>query len=219
VNLRCLLLLFALSPSVTFAKVDASRRHVVIVQGAVDAVWANYIFAVQNDANEVREAEIPVMMPTEVADFKAQEGVSEQDIVLGSGDAQKVVVKKIWQPGSQLVGFAYNAEAAYGEAELTFQVPMHLEEFIVMAPAGRYELVANGMQFTASEPFAGSLFDTIRAKDVPAGHVYKVKIRGIPEGRGRFWLAGGVLGILLLGLGLSLAWRTRPKLSHAPDTF
>lgn len=193
-----------------------TKRHVVILQGGTDMVWANYLFSVQNPSEEAVELSVPLMLPKEKTDFRAQEGIKQEDIVLGDED-QNLLIKKVFPAGMTLIGLGFSAPATFGSADLSFTAPFDIEELIIMSRQNTLNLQAAGMTYTKNQNFAGRPFDMLKKLNIKKGETISVVAAGISEGRGRYWFIGGVVALLLALAGGFLTWRTMPTLDKTGE--
>ena len=126
------------------AAVTYANRHVLIVEGGVDEVWASYLFAVENDQEKPEAATLPLMFPKETLDWQAQEGVRPENIVLGKKGG--VTVTDEFKPGSTLLGIALKIRANLGEAKMTFELPTDINQLTILMPPGRMDGFSDKMQ-------------------------------------------------------------------------
>ena len=72
----------------------------------------------------------------------------------------------------------------------------------------------SGFKKQENFPFSGKIYNSYSMIGATAGSEYKLLIKGVPEGRGDYWVVGWVIaGLLLLGGGLG-AYLTKPKLTN-----
>lgn len=193
------------------AEVTASSRHVVIIQPSVDMLWGSYLLAAENRSAKPEKARLGIIFPAEMVDFKPEEGLAPEDIVLADGDKAHIHVEKAFAPGSTLLGLSFNVQAAGGKAELTFTAPYDVAEFIVMAPQGVLTLRSDDMSLAAAQPFVGKRYDMLRATEFSKGKTIRVHVAGIAEGRKAYWYTGAAFAFVVFFGGFGLALVTRPK--------
>ncbi len=209
---RLALLLLTTNAQLTLGnEMIESKRHMVILHPTVDVVNATYIFGVENKSPKSIEHKLPILMPREKINFRPQEGVTAEDLILAEEGNADVWVRKSFKPALSIIGFGYQVPASFGEATLTFIAPEAMSEFQVMVPDDLMVLESADMEKLDDQGFAGRVFDSLRAVNVSAGSTIKIKITGVPEGRTRFLLAGWIFVLTLAILAAFLGWKTSPR--------
>jgi len=184
-------------------------RHIMIIYPGVDAIWGNYLFMMSNEGDEPIRYQMDLMLPKETVDWQAQDSLSANDILLAEGGGLRL--NKMIPPGNHLMSIGFKIPATGGTANLTIAAAFEIGQLGLFIGDQDMIVQAEGFAVKKNVPFSGRMYDTYTADNVPAGTTVQALIRGVPEGRGRFWAVGGVVGAVLLGLGGFAAYRTMPK--------
>jgi len=201
----------SLFPAVLCGADIETKRHIVIFQPSVDVVNATYLFGVENKSSKEVEYKLPIMMPKEKTNFRPQEGVKPEELVLGGDDDSDVWIEKKFKPSMNIIGFAYQVPARFGEATLTFTIPEAMSELQFMVPDDLLVLKSAQMERADNQGFAGKIFDGLRAVDLKKGSIIQLQVSGVEEGRGRYLVAGIIFISILFGLGMFLTYKTNPR--------
>jgi len=150
-------------------------------------------------------------LPKETTDFMPQEGIEANQVSLAPGGG--VQVEASFPSGVHIVSIGFKVEARFGHAMLTLVPENEVASLTVLVPRGSGvtltspTLIPQEGQATA-DPQYESFAVTV---PLPAGEAYGLQVEGIPEGRDRLWWVGGAICVLLLGLSIFMAWRTKPE--------
>lgn len=197
-------------------KVATARRHIFFLRDGLDALWGNYVFAVDNPGQVATRFSMPVMLPKETVDWQGLEGIESNDLTLAQSEP---VLAKDFPPGVHIVGFGFRVDGRDGSATLTLRAPIAIESLTVLVPKDS-TLEVNSPQLSKGEPDDSpdpSYIAYLNTTPLDAGATIRVDVVGIPRGRGMLWNIGGIFaGLLVLATG-ALAWRTRPRLGGEAD--
>jgi hypothetical protein len=193
------------------AGIGVAPKHLLILRPGVDAVFGVYVFAVQNEDASPQKFRTAALLPKETIDFVPQEGATADEVSISGED---VVVEKTFPSGTTLVSIAFKTEAQYGTARLNFKPALDINSLAVLVPI-------DGSLTATSDVLGAELGDSARPDPqyktlparapIPTGSRFTIEVTGLPEGRSRLWLAGTIVLAALLGLGITMAVRTRPR--------
>lgn len=188
------------------AAIEVSGRHVYILYEGMDELWGNYLFLVGNTGTEPEEATVKVMLPRETIDWQGNQGIGENELMLGEGGG--LILKKSFPPGESLISIGFKVPASMGSAPLSFQSPSDMSALSLFVQKGGLSVDGAGVQ-KSEATLSGDTFDTYTWPDVKAGSVVEAEVTGLSEGRGRFWMTGGVIAVLLLAGAVVMTMKTR----------
>lgn len=195
------------------ATISVSGRHLVILREGIDAVWGSYIFAVQSDEPGPAKLTARIRLPKETEDFMPQEGVEPNEVKL-DGDA--LAIAKDFPPGTTIVTIGFKIPSSFGKGEITMKPAGGVEELTVLVPKrSNAKLDAAWLEPAPGDATPDPDYAAFVAREpLAADAEKKMVITGIPEGRKRIWILGGVVGALMVVLAAVAALRTRPRLSE-----
>lgn len=183
-------------------------RELIVMKPGVDRVWGTWITAVIHKGSAPEALSFYVNIPRESVDFQPGEGLEAKDLKIEAGG---VNIQKIFAPGVNVVSILFAVPARYGASTLTLVPRRDVPEMTLMTPKGLLTLKGGGLVAQEDDRQDGQRYDVF-ATGAPLGasKEYVLDITGVPEGRSRLWILGGVLGGLLLLSSIWYAWRTRP---------
>lgn len=199
------------------AAVNLSGRHIYVFFPGLDAVWGSYLFLVNNPGTEAERFTFPVLLPTETIDFQGQDNLNPDELKLGPDGG--LTIDKVFAPGDSMISIGFKLPADQGVAKATVKPAYDFESlgFFVWQDTMAVEGDGLSLDVRKGVSFSGKNYDTYTLMKGVKDQSYKIQIRGIPEGRGRLWIIGGILmGILLLS-GLGFAFLSRPQLSEREE--
>lgn len=196
------------------AEIFVTSKHLVILRSGIDTVWGSYVFAVNNKDLTPSPLKVNIMMPSQMSDFYPQEGVSKDEVQLTDSG---LMVDKDFAPGINVISIGFKVQSKFGKADVTFKPQMDIDSFTLLLPRD------GGVKIQSSELVAGDEEGRPDPQYIPfvskgilkTGDAFTISVSGIPEGRLRLWITGGITGGLLLLAGLFLAFRTRPRMLDA----
>ncbi|RZA27045.1 MAG: hypothetical protein EOP10_01530 [Proteobacteria bacterium] len=191
-------------------------KHVFIVYPGQDTIWGSYLFVVNNDSPAPEAFSFPVMLPKETVDFQAQDSLSPQELKLGTDGG--VRIDKVFQPGETLMQISFKLPASEGKATASFTAPYAYETFGVFVWQDTLDVQGpQGLDIQKGVNLSGRLFDTYSTGAGEVGKAITYTFEKVPEGRNRLWVIGGIFAAILFLAAFSLAFYTRPKLTHNED--
>lgn len=196
-------------PAMEQEEIGLSFRHIVILQADLKNIWGTYFFAVNNKADGERSFKTFLMLPRESVDFKAQDGLEDQDLKIDENG--QLYMEKNFPPGVSLLGVSFQVKAAqFGNDTISFLPPFDVQELSVAVPSQSGVAVA-GKQFKAGVPpmLADGRYQGMQTTDIKKGQILEVQVSGIPKDRVVLWIVGAVFTLLLAFLGVGLTLKTR----------
>lgn len=201
-----LLMLALLTTSLpSWGAVEMIPRYIYVLHGGVDAVWGQYMFMVKNTSSEELSETFQVVLPQETIDWQAQDGFSGDQFNLGS-DGGLSFTKK-FNPGDNIHTIGFKTEADSGEAQLTLNLPMDVNEISLMT-ASNLVLEGDNLQPSKKEP--GEKYTKYFLFDAKKGDTIKLTVRGIAQGRAAYWRYGWIAAGIILVSCFGLAYWSRP---------
>jgi hypothetical protein len=201
--------------SPAWAAVEVSGKHAVFIYPSLDQVLGNYVFLVRNVDSAPQPAEIPLMLPKETVDWRAEQGIDASDV---EAVDKKLIIRKSFPPGETFIAIGFIVGAGMGEAMMTFDAPSDIDELAIYSRGG-LEMTPESPLFKKGEPveFSGNTYQTLSASGIRAAQSVSVKLTGLPKGRKEYWILGGAfMGFLTLVGGVA-AWRTKPQIKETGD--
>jgi hypothetical protein len=199
------------------AEIIVRDRHVLLVYPGVDALWGNYVFMVSNEGDEPQRFATNVLLPNETVDWQAQDNLEPDDIQLSEDGGLRL--SKVFDPGNHLLSIGFKVPSSGGAAALSLEPPFAMGMMGIFVSDQSLEVKAD--QFTKREdvPFSGQTYNSFTVLDAQPGTVYRAEISGLPEGRGRYWIVGSILAlILVVGAGLA-TWKTKPRQTEESEVL
>ncbi len=213
--LASLLLAFAMQAA---RAVQVTNKHIFVLYPGVDSVFGSYIFMVQNNGTAPERLSFPVMLPTAIIDFQAQEGLAPNELNLGQGGG--LTIDKIFPPGDTLVTIGFKVPAEVGVGRLTLKASEAFESVGMFVFEGKFQIEGPGLEIRRNVDFSGRTYDTYTLNQGESGKTYSMELQNIPEGRGRLWTIGWVVAAALILIAGAMAWFSRPQLPQgAEDTL
>ncbi|MEY4632435.1 MAG: hypothetical protein RIQ81_2555 [Pseudomonadota bacterium] len=189
--------------------VEIGPRHAIMLRGGVDQLWGHYVFTVNNPGDKASEFASPVMLPAGAIDVRPQEGISQDEVVVGEGGA--LSIKKIVEPGVHLLSFGFILPSKAGQAEVDFAVPYPVAELQVLVQKNA-ALTVSGNGLVSRQERVWNL-----SSPLEAGSRFAFSVAGIVEGRQRLWILGSTVAAILCGLAAAFAIRTSRREGGASD--
>ncbi len=218
--LAFLLLMPALAwNSLLQAEVRVADKHIFVMFPGVDAVWGEYLFLVSNSGTEPERFVFPVLLPKETIDFQGHDSLAPDELKLGADGG--LTIDKIFQPGDQMISIGFKLPASQGQSQLTLNPNQDFASLGLFVWQNSLEVQSEGIPFEVRKnvSFSGRTYDTYTMLNGIKGQTYKATLTGIPEGRGRLWIIGAVLGVVLLCAGLGFAFSSRSKLPQGEEVI
>jgi len=213
------LLCMALAPADRLlAEVLLAPKQLIIVKPGIDRLHGSWIAAVINKGDKPDNFRLPVLLPRESIDFQPVEGLSPSEVKL---EDDGVYVEKVFQPGVNVLSFAFVVAGSQGRVDLNFAAKGDLGELSVMTPRGMLQIFGQEFVDGGTDVQDLQMYNILVSKrSLMRGDEVRVSVRGIPEGRQRLWFVGLGFAALLLGAAIFLTWRSQrvSKLMPASDS-
>lgn len=190
---------------------STSERSVMMLYPGVDEVWGSSLVVVENKGTETEKVAVPILLPKELSDFNAQEGVTQNQLQAKSDG--RIIAELEVPPGQQMIGVGFKVAANKGMANLTFNVHRDIPNLSVIVPQQPMTMESSYFEGPRAIAFGEQQQNLFTKLEVTAGESFSVRMTNIPRGRGQLWLLGGLLSIVLFISVSYLAWGSRPKLN------
>ena len=199
-------------PAAPAPPVEVSFRHMVILNFDIKTIYGLYFFAAINNTDAPQPFTTQVMLPTETADFKPQDGLTDQDIQVASDGV--VTIAKMVKPGLSLMGMGVEVKiTSFGNDQLTFIPPTEIKELsLAVAHDVPVVLSSPGMVDGLPPMLANGQYKGIMNKTpLSAQKPVTITIEGLPKGRPSLWIVGAIFAMILAVACAVLAVRTLPR--------
>lgn len=196
------------------ANLKVSEKHLLVLQARIDSVWGKYMFSVDNLTPDHQPLRFTLLLPKETDDFRALEGISDDDLQL-SKDGSLVLAKKNFPPGTTLVNIGFKKLVAEKKTTpLTFRVTEPLASLVILFDE-RIDVKSPVFKSTVAPKISAHNYRALQSKSsLASGETFILQIHGIPLGRGKIQTVAGIFALVLLGCTTWLAIKTRPQRLH-----
>jgi len=189
-------------------------RQAIVLRGGLGEIIGVYYFAVNVDQSKDAKPErlrVKLLLPKEVADFAAAEGIKPEDVRLGEDGG--IYVEKDFNPGFNSVGVFFSVKGKGRNGLMTFTPATGLSQLRIFSETENLQFTSEQFdQVPSSDLEGGRLVSGIVNKQpLESGKAFVVGFDGLAEGRQWFWLLGSITGALLIGLVVFMFMRTREK--------
>jgi hypothetical protein len=192
------------SPSTAFV----APRELLVLKTGVDQVWGQWMVAVINRTEKPVDLSFKAHLPKEVTDFQAVEGLEAKDVVL---DDDGVSISKSFAPGVQVVSVSFVVPALSGSAKLSINTDRAVPEFVVMTPTGLLSLESDQIKRDGEDSQQGERYSVFGLREpLSSKQTLSLQVTGVPEGRKKLWMIGGVMAFVLVSAAVLLGIRSRP---------
>ena len=198
-------------------EIGLSFRHIVILQADLDNIWGTYFFAVNNNTQEQKSFKTFLMLPRESIDFKAQDGLEDQDLKLDENG--QLFLEKEFSPGVSLLGVSFQVKAdQVGNDTISFLPPFDVQELSVAVPS-KSGISVEGELFKQGVPpmLADGRYKGMQITNVKKDQVLEIEISGIPKNRILLWIVSGIITALIILLGIGLTIKTKGGRGSEPE--
>jgi hypothetical protein len=192
-----------------YGETRIEARHVIMLHPGFDTVWGTYMFGVRNDGTEPEKLRGFLTLPKETADFQAQEGLTQEELI--SGGADGLMFEKEFPAGLTLISIGFKVNANFGSTVLTFAPKVDLQDFSVVTKKDPLTIKSSSglLNEPGITPVSNEDFVAITAKGpIHTGESVVIEVGNVPEGRGRLWIAGGIIAGLIATFSLGLTLKT-----------
>lgn len=210
----CMAFLLVSGSAPLWAAVTVTPRHLIILRPSLDGVYGSYIFAVHNDTETPAHLKTRVMLPKETSDFVPQEGLEPNEISLATDGG--VNIEKDIPKGVHVLGVGFKVDGRYGKSKMSLTPEGEVRSLTILVPRdSSMDLTAAGLKPASGADAEDPQYRAfVNVDPLPAGAPFVVEVTGLPEGRARLWLTGGVIAACMVLGAAFLAFRTRPKIKE-----
>ena len=195
------------------ASAPVGDKHMLILQSDGQFIWGSYFVGVVGN-EQSSEVVVPLLLPEEMVDFQAGDGMEPEDIHLVDG---QVPLKKRLPLGNHLMGIGFKVPVRkYGPELLTLVTKVAIPELTIATPT-RFGLELSSPGFKDSLPpmLSKGMYRGIQSASLTKDRKIVVQVFGVPKAGHIYQIVALVFGILLFSLGGILTARTRSgDLSH-----
>ena len=140
-------LLALVFPQTSLAEVVLMPKQLIILKPGTDRVLGTWVAAVNNHGTSPESFSVPVLMPRDVKDFQAIEGVTSEEIQLGQAG---LVVQKSFPPGVSVLSIGFMMPASSGQTNLHLKTVAEVGELTVPSTSLRLAQMYKTCNATAS---------------------------------------------------------------------
>jgi hypothetical protein len=188
-------------------------KQLLVLKPAIDSVAGTWVAAVRNAGNSDVNFSLPVLLPADASDFMPIEGLSADQIRLGNKGLE---IEKPFSPGVTVVSVGFVLPARSGRAMMKLHSRADVGELTVMTPRGLLDVRSPELVETAPDVQDMQRYSVWTVnRMLLADQILDISIGGVPEGRSKLWLVGGLLGIVLVFGSWIFARRTEPQIKSA----
>jgi hypothetical protein len=202
------MLLAGVAPYEASAQVTVAPKQLLVLKPGLDVVHGTWVVAIMNKGQAPAKFRTPVLMPLEARDFQPIEGATAEDVKLADDG---LWVEKEFAIGVNVVSFAFVVPSSLGGISLSLKPRADTGELMIMTPKGMLDVTGRDFVESGTDVQEMQRYSVLSSKRlIVAGEELSLRVDGVPEGRGRLWVVGGVFGFLLVMIAGVLAWRSRP---------
>ena len=192
-------------------QLNVSDKHLLVMQARIDSIWGKYLFSVGNPTTAQQSLRFALLLPKETDDFRALEGVSDDDLQL-SEDGSLVVDKKDFPPGTTLVNVGFK-KIVTGTTTLTFRVIEPLVNLVILFDE-EISIKSPAFEPTVAPKISAHNYQALQnKKQFARGETFILQVAGIPRGRSKIQVIAGIFAVILLA---SMIWLTVKTRSQEP---
>ena len=185
------------------SELNISGKHLLILQARIDSIWGKYLFSVDNPTTDHQPLRFPLLLPKESDDFRALEGVADNDLQL-SDDGLLIIDKKNFPPGTTLVNIGFNKVVA-GTTALTFRVAEPLANLVILFDE-RIDVNSPVFETTVAPKISAYDYRALQSKTaLTSNQTFVLQIDGVPRGRARIQVIAIIFAFVLL---VCITWLT-----------
>ena len=177
---------------------ELGKKHILLLRTGLDSIWGEYIFSVQNEKQTAIKAAVPLLLPQETVDFRANEGALDAELQLDNNG--KVVLHKEFATGASIVSVLFRSNAEQGNGILTFVSERELTSLALMYEKSM-QLEADTGLFSSkqSKEIEHDNFTMIQTQaPIKAGKTIVLRVSGIPQGRSMLHLYASIFAAILI---------------------
>ena len=190
------------------AELDVSDKHLLVLQARIDSIWGKYLFSVNNPTTNQQSLRFALLLPKETEDFRALEGVSDDDLQL-EDNGSLVIDKKDFPPGTTLVNIGFKNNVVES-ATLTFRVIEPLASLVILFDE-MIDVKSPLFEPTVAPKISAHNYRALQSKrSLTSGENIVLQVNDVPRGRSTIQLVAGIFSFVLLGCATLLTIKSRP---------
>ena len=183
-----------------------AAKQLVIVKPGVDTLNGTWLAAVINSSEKPETLRVPILLPKETEDFQPMEGVAPGDVKI---ELDGVYVEKAFEPGVNVISFAFMTSSKSGSVDLNFEPKLDLGELTIMTPRGLMKVQGEKLVMTGTDVQDLQTYDLwVTQGPVMKGNNIRVTVSGVPEGRRKLWILGAGFALVLIIASAGLTYRS-----------
>jgi hypothetical protein len=201
--------LILVDPAIAFGDINVADKRVVIIAAGLDEIIGSSITVADNETDKTQSAVIPLLVPRNMNGFKAHLGVTQEQLKV-TEDGDMIAEITDLPPGETMIRTGFRVATTEGKGVLVLKPSVDIPELSVITDE-RIELHAANLASAVIMDFNNKPHRVWTLLNLKAGESIELGMSGVPAGRARYWLIGGVAGVIMLISNLGFAWRSRPK--------
>ena len=171
-----------------YSTVEIGDKHIIILSSDHEFMWGSYYFGVHNKSASKEFFTCPVMLPEHTIDFKTQQGLTENEIILDNN--KRVSINKEFPPGLSLISLAFKLPLSQWDTQsLTLKSPYPIAELSI---ASMKELNISFQDIHAIPTIPNMLnpeqYSGITYKNIKKDQTIHFEVLGLPSGNGLSWV-------------------------------
>lgn len=199
------------------AELEVSGKHLLVLQARIDSIWGKYLFSVNNQTTDQQPLRFPLLLPKETEDFRALEGVSDDDLQLDD-DGSIVIDKKDFPPGTTLVNIGFK-KTVVESATLTFRITEPLASLVILFDE-MIDVKSPLFEPTVAPKISAHNYRALQSKNpLTSGETLVLQVDDVPRGRARIQVVAGIFAFMLLGCATLLTIKSFKGVGGAPLTL
>lgn len=185
------------------SELNISGKHLLILQARIDSIWGKYLFSVDNQTIDPQPLRFPLLLPKESDDFRALEGVVDNDLQLGD-DGLLLIDKKDFPPGTTLISIGFKKVVAE-TTTLTFRVAEPLTNLVILFDE-RIDVKSPAFETTVAPKISAYDYRALQSKTaLTSNQTFVLRVDGVPRGRARIQVIAVIFAFVLL---VCITWLT-----------
>lgn len=188
------------------AAVVLMPKQLLVIKPGLDTVAGTWVAAVKNDGDADATLSFPVLLPIDARDFSPVEGLTADQIRLGDSG---LMVERSFPAGVTVVSLGFLVPARSGRASLRLRSSIDVGELTVMTPRGMLDVQSAGLTEAGADVQDMQRYSVWSSNQMMlANQTIDIDVSGVPEGRTKLWMIGGMFGAILALGGLLLTKKT-----------
>lgn len=192
-------------------------KQLLVLKPGLDMVSGTWVAAVKNNGDKEASFKFPVLMPADARDFSPIEGLSSEQIQLGDTG---LMIERSFPPGVTVVSLGFLLPSTSGRATIRLKSSIDVGELTLMTPRGLLDIHSPDLSEVGADVQDMQRYSVWATNTMLlANQSLVIGVSGIPEGRTKLWMIGGIFAsVLAVGAGvLTRRTATRIQSSQADD--